>query len=73
MLVYYFTIKVPSVSSDECFDICLSTSDCKWFTFDSVPSACYLFENCPTLDETCISCVSSTDKCRGKTSNIYLY
>jgi hypothetical protein len=55
-------------SPEDCHDLCHSREDCRWFSYDFLVSGCFLFKDCPTLDESCTSCVSSSANCKGKTS-----
>ena len=67
--------QVDAGSSEECHDSCQSFEGCGWFSYDAFPSLCFLFKDCPTLDESCESCVSSSALCKAKTSKnqmIYL-
>ena len=36
---------------------------CEWFTHDSSIDACYTFETCTDIDESCATCVSGEDEC----------
>ena len=40
-----------------------ATEGCAWFTHDSAGGACYTFEDCPNIDESCDTCVSGEDDC----------
>ena len=40
-----------------------ATEGCAWFTHDSAGGACYTFEDCPNIDESCDTCVSGEDEC----------
>ena len=62
------SFQTPLSSPEECQVLCSNTTDCNWFSFNHPLSACFLFSSCPTLDETCLTCVSSSTKCNGKTS-----
>ena len=43
------------------------TEGCEWFTHDSINDACYTFETCADIDESCAAtCVSGEDDCDGQ-------
>jgi hypothetical protein len=50
-------------SEEECLDLCKSDPACFWFTFFKAPTECVLYSNCPTLDNTCLDCVSGQRSC----------
>lgn len=52
---------LPTV--EECLGLCNSTIGCRWITFHTEANECILFKNCPTIDESCKSCVSSERRC----------
>ena len=75
MRLYFYGKKLfqaDARSSEECHDLCHLTPDCGWFSFDAFPSTCFIFQDCPTLDESAQSCISSSAKCKGKTSKAEL-
>jgi hypothetical protein len=50
-------------SADECLLLCNSFDSCEWFTFVTALSECQLRDSCPTIDETCSSCISGERGC----------
>ena len=48
---------------DACVLFCQSNADCAFWTYDSAQTLCYLFSDCPVLDETCLACVSGEREC----------
>jgi hypothetical protein len=47
----------------ECLQVCDSTGGCPWFTFYTLIPVCILFENCPSIDESCEDCISGERRC----------
>ena len=45
-------------SPEGCLKLCNSTTSCRWSTFNSDVSECLIFQTCPTIDESCLSCTS---------------
>ena len=50
-------------TKEECLSACQSNANCEWFTYHIPSKACVMYENCPTLDESCISCVTGKRTC----------
>ncbi len=50
-------------TAKECLQLCDSTHGCRWFTFYTLVPVCVLFENCPTIDESCEDCISGERRC----------
>jgi hypothetical protein len=46
-----------------CLQLCDSTRGCRWFTFYTLVPVCVLFENCPSIDESCEDCISGERRC----------
>jgi len=59
----------PSASAEDCLQICNSTVSCRWFTFEATASECILLETCPTIDESCETCISGERRCISTTSS----
>ena len=56
----------PSQTKEDCLAECQSTFGCKWFTFRTFKSpqpVCFLFSDCPSIDETCETCISGERRC----------
>ena len=51
-------------SKEECLGLCKSMIGCGWFTFREPSSPCFLFKDCPSIDETCDSCISGERRCK---------
>ena len=48
----------------ECLDFCKSLANCTWFTFYPESNACFLYENCESIDEAlCSECLSGQKEC----------
>jgi hypothetical protein len=47
----------------ECLQLCDSTRGCRWFTFYTLVPVCVLFENCPSINESCEDCISGERRC----------
>ena len=57
---------VPAQTKEDCLAECQNTFGCKWFTFRSYKSpqpVCFLFSDCPAIDETCETCISGERRC----------
>ena len=53
-------------SGTECKHQCQSwdgDTSCNWITFDASSGSCTLFNECPTLDETCTTCTTAEQDC----------
>ena len=61
-------LQIATSSREHCMEVCLTTADCKWITFDVVHSGCFLFTDCPTLDDSQPTYISSSVNCQGQTS-----
>ncbi len=48
---------------DDCLNLCKNDGDCSWFSFDPQRNVCFLFKDCPSLDEACQDCVSGEKGC----------
>ena len=57
---------VTSPTKEDCLEECKNTFNCTWFTYrssESHESICHLFTDCPTIDETCETCISGERRC----------
>ena len=50
-------------TTNDCLQLCDSTRGCRWFTFYTLVPVCVLFENCPSIHETCEDCISGERRC----------
>jgi len=63
----------------DCLNKCLTYSDpnnplaeCRFFTHNyASPNNCYLFSNCPTLDGSCLTCISGDAGCDPLECNLF--
>ena len=51
-------------SYQDCQEQCRSLQDCEWYTYYVESSTCFTYADCPTLDETCIPCMTGQRGCR---------
>jgi hypothetical protein len=58
-----------SPSQEDCLQLCDSFLGCRWFSFYPSGSECILFQNCPTIDESCEDCVSGERRCIDETTS----
>ena len=56
---------VAASSKEDCLRLCQVEPSCRWFTFYEPSSLCILMKNCPTIDESCTTCVSGERRCKG--------
>ena len=59
-------LTIQTINANECLDLCKTVDQCTWFSFNSDDSLCNLYQTCPTLDETCTSCVTGQKECKLK-------
>lgn len=57
---------VQSETKEECLQNCKSASDCTWFTFETSGGTCSQFNSCPTVDDSCSTCVSGESICENE-------
>ncbi len=50
-------------TAKDCLQLCESTRGCRWSTFYTLVPVCVLFENCPSIDESCEYCISGERRC----------
>ena len=50
-------------NAGECLRYCNTDNNCAWASFDNKIKTCYLFENCPDLQTSCLSCISGERRC----------
>jgi hypothetical protein len=50
-------------TAKDCLKLCDATRGCRWFTFYTLVPVCVLFENCPSIDESCEDCISGERRC----------
>jgi hypothetical protein len=50
-------------TAKDCLQLCDATPGCRWFTFYTLVPVCVLFENCPSIDESCEDCISGERRC----------
>jgi len=51
-------------STYNCQETCTSFSGCNFYSYDPATKECFLFETCPTVDDTsCQGCISGTPGC----------
>lgn len=53
----------PVASKDHCLLLCRNSTGCKWYTHDTTTTLCFLYSTCPTLDESCGTCMSGESGC----------
>ncbi len=56
------------VDIDACQQACKTNEDCQWFSYDTDGGACYTFNDCPSMDSTCATCLSSQKQCWSNSS-----
>ena len=44
--------------------LCSQTPACEWSSYNDGILMCSIFQDCPTLDETCTNCVTSSSYCQ---------
>ncbi len=47
----------------DCHKTCRGREECQWFTHNEATKTCFLFSNCPDIDENCLNCVTSEKMC----------
>ena len=47
----------------DCVSLCQKNPNCNWHTFDSASKICYMTADCPALDKSCKTCISSEKPC----------
>ena len=51
-------------STGDCQDACTNFSGCLYYSYDPTSGECWMFDSCPTLDDTfCPECVSGSPGC----------
>ena len=66
-----FALQGQIIHSDErpdqnsCLNLCKSYDDCNWFSFNTVEEDCYLFRECPVIEEYPVF-VTGQKECPGK-------
>jgi hypothetical protein len=50
-------------NKEECLVFCKGDPTCTWFTYFPAAKECFLFSDCPTIDETCTECLSGEFSC----------
>ena len=58
--------ELPSL--EDCLLLCQSSLGCRWITYALTSSECLLYKSCPSLDESCVSCLSSERRCIATTT-----
>ena len=53
-------------NKQSCLQSCKQTDGCKWYTFDTSDSYCYLLGDFEYLDEDCTTCISGQVSCNCK-------
>jgi hypothetical protein len=59
---------VQASTKEECLQLCKETNRCRWMTFfqlNDKAASCILYNDCPTFDESCTTCISSESRCEG--------
>lgn len=59
--------------TDACLDLCAGDYRCNWWSFDSSDGFCTLTDDCPTLDQSCETCISGQKDCEGVLSKHWTY
>ncbi|TRY69011.1 hypothetical protein TCAL_12017 [Tigriopus californicus] len=63
---------IHSESKENCLETCQTDSECNWFTFDTSDGTCYHFNSCPTVDDSCFTCVSGESSCENEGNTKFL-
>ncbi len=50
-------------SINDCLALCQDSDECLWLTHDTSDGICLLFEDCPDMDTSCETCLSSQRQC----------
>ena len=50
-------------SQNECLKNCRGRDKCEWYTHNSASRTCFLFRNCPDIDENCLNCLTGQKLC----------
>ena len=60
-----------AASIGNCEDNCANFDGCNYYTFDPTLTQCYMFETCPSVDDTlCQECVSGSPGCDSMWNNL---
>lgn len=57
-----------SKTQEQCLKLCKDTMGCNWFTFDQ--GVCFLYENCPHINENCTTCISGQVECENNNQGL---
>ncbi|TRY74816.1 hypothetical protein TCAL_05662 [Tigriopus californicus] len=50
-------------NKEDCLKACQEATNCEWFTWHSDSKLCNKFSTCPTLDDSCTTCISGENEC----------
>ena len=51
-------------TESDCLQLgCWTNPSCEWYTYDTSSRVCLLFSECPTIDESCTTCLSGENEC----------
>ena len=54
-----------ATSSSTCEEACTNFIGCNYYTYDPATSECFMFDTCPTVDDTfCPDCLSGSPGCQ---------
>jgi hypothetical protein len=60
-------------SVDDCLRKCKSTDGCQWFSYITDSRVCFLFKDCPVLDESFEGCTTGQVDCEISNKNTEEY
>lgn len=55
---------------DDCLNVCESSVDCHWITYEVGSGYCVGFSDCTTVSDACSSCITSEVECPGLTCSV---